>query len=104
MEACPNANLVCSWALTERHTKAFDFPLERCRWMDDGVTFDAGDRQMTVVRPPLCDSATTRGLLDTKTGVYWAVDSFATPVPGGQEAEILPEMSPNSTRSSGPMG
>jgi hypothetical protein len=72
--------------------------------MDDGVTFDAGDRQMTVVRPPLCDSATTRGLLDTKTGVYWAVDSFATPVPGGQEAEILPEMSPNSTRSSGPMG
>ena len=89
MTACPNANLVCSWALTERHTNAFDFPLERCRWMDDGVTFDAGDRQMTVVRPPLYDSPTTRGLLDTKTGVYWAVDSFATPVPGGDGAENL---------------
>ncbi len=89
MAACPNANLVCSWALTERHTNAFDFPLERCRWMDDGVTFDAGDREMAVVRPPLYDSPTTRGLLDTKTGVYWAVDSFATPVPGGDGAENL---------------
>jgi flavorubredoxin len=89
MVACPNANLVCSWALTERHTNAFDFPLERCRWMDDGVSFDAGDRQMTVARPPLYDSPTTRGLFDTKTGVYWAVDSFATPVPGGEGAERL---------------
>ncbi len=90
MEACPNATLVCSWALTERYTNAFDFPLGRCRWMDDGVTFDAGDRQMAVVRPTLYDSPTTRGLLDTKTGVYWAVDSFATPVPGGEGADQLP--------------
>jgi flavorubredoxin len=89
MEACPNANLVCSWAITERHTNAFDFPLGRCRWMDDGLSFDAGDREMTVVRPPLYDSPTTRGLFDHKTGVYWAVDSFATPVPGGEGAERL---------------
>jgi flavorubredoxin len=89
MAACPNANLVCSWALTERHTNAFDFPLERCRWMDDGITFDVGDRQMVVLRPPLYDSPTTRGLLDTKTGVYWAADTFATPVPGGEGAENL---------------
>jgi flavorubredoxin len=89
MAACPNANLVCSWALMERHTNAFDFPLDRCRWMDDGITFDAGDRQMVVLRPPLYDSPTTRGLLDTKTGIYWAADTFATPVPGGQGAENL---------------
>ena len=57
--------------------------------MDDGLSFDAGDRQMTVVRPPLYDSPTTRGLFDRKTGVYWAVDSFATPVPGGEGAEQL---------------
>jgi len=89
MEACPNATLVSSWAITERHTNAFDFPLGRCRWMDDGVSFDAGDRQMTVVRPPLYDSPTTRGLFDHTTGVYWSVDSFATPVPGGEGAEQL---------------
>ncbi len=89
MEACPNATLVCNWALTERHTNAFEFPLNRCRWMDDGTTFEIGDRQMTVVRPPLYDSPSTRGLFDHKTGVYWAVDCFATPVPGGEGAEQL---------------
>jgi flavorubredoxin len=89
MAACPNANLVSSWALTERYTNAFDFPLERCRWMDDGIAFDAGDRQMVVLRPPLYDSPTTRGLLDTETGVYWAADTFATPVPGGEGAKKL---------------
>jgi flavorubredoxin len=89
MDACPNANLVCSWAITERYTNAFEFPLGRCQWMDDGLSFEAGDRQMTVVRPPLYDSPCTRGLLDHKTGVYWAVDSFATPVPGGDGAEQL---------------
>lgn len=91
MEACPNATLICNWALTERHTNAYDFPLGRCRWMDDGITFDAGDRQMSVVRPPLYDSPATRGLFDHKTGVFWAVDSFATPVPGGEGAEKLAE-------------
>jgi flavorubredoxin len=89
MEACTDATLVCSWALTERHTNAFDFPLGRCRWMDDGITFEVGDRQMSVVRPPLYDSPTSRGLFDHKTGVYWAVDCFATPVPGGEGVEQL---------------
>ena len=101
MQACPNATLVCSWALMERYTNAFSFPLERCRWMDDGVTFDAGDHEMAVVRPPLYDSPTTRGLFDTQTGVYWASDCFATPVPGGEGAKSFPETLPSLTTSSG---
>lgn len=90
MEACPNATLVCNWAMTERHTNAFDFPLERCHWMDDGASFEVGGHQMTVLRPPLYDSPTTRGLFDHTTGVYWAVDTFATPLPGGEGVESLP--------------
>ena len=83
MERCPNATLVSSWAITERHSNAFDFPLSRCRWINDGDSFDAGDRTLRAVRPPLYDSPTTRGLFDETTGVYWAVDSFACPMPGG---------------------
>ncbi|MGZ4678086.1 MAG: oxygen-binding di-iron domain-containing protein [Acidimicrobiia bacterium] len=82
MERCPNATLVSSWAITERHTNAFDFPLDRCRWVNDGDEFSVGDRTLRAVRPPLYDSPTTRGLFDEKTGVYWAVDSFACPMPG----------------------
>jgi flavorubredoxin len=82
MDRCPNATLVASWSITERHTNAFEFPLDRCRWINDGDSFSAGDRTLHAVRPPLYDSPTTRGLLDDSTGVYWAVDAFACPMPG----------------------
>ena len=88
LTACPNATLVSSWAITERHTNAFQFPLDRCHWLNDGESFDAGDRKFTAVRPPLYDSPTTRGLLDDKTGVYWGVDSFACPMPGNVMSHV----------------
>ena len=81
MEACPNAQLVCNWAMVERHTNCFEFPLGRCRWVMDGDTLDIGDRQLLALRPPVYDSPTTRGLFDPTTGVYWSVDTFATPLP-----------------------
>ena len=81
LSACPNATVVCSWAMVERHTNCFDFPLERCRWVTDGDSFDVGDRTLHAIRPPVFDSPTTRGLYDPRTQVYWAVDTFATPLP-----------------------
>jgi flavorubredoxin len=81
MDACPNAQLVCNWAMIERHTNCFEFPLGRCRWVMDGDTLDIGDRQLLALRPPVYDSPTTRGLFDPTTGVYWSVDTFATPLP-----------------------
>jgi flavorubredoxin len=81
MTACPNATLVCSWAIVERHTNCFNFPLDRCVWVMDGDTLDVGDRVLHALRPPVFDSPTTRGLFDPKTSVYWAVDTFATPLP-----------------------
>jgi flavorubredoxin len=80
MDACPNAALVVSWPIVERHTNCFEFPLARCRWINDGGSFDVGDRTLTALTPPLFDSPTTRGLYDSKTGVYWAIDTFATPL------------------------
>jgi flavorubredoxin len=93
MSACPNAQLVCNWAMVERHTNCFDFPLPRCRWVMDGESLDIGDRTLLAVRPPVFDSPTTRGLFDPTTGVYWAVDTFATPVPDLQVgvADLDPE-------------
>ena len=81
LTACPNATVVCNWAMVERHTNCFDFPLDRCRWVMHGESFDAGDRTLQAVRPPVFDSPTTRGLYDPTTKVYWAVDTFATPLP-----------------------
>ena len=81
MSACPNATLVCNWAMIERHTNCFDFPLHRCRWIADGESLDIGDRTLLALRPPVYDSPTTRGIYDPTTRLYWAVDTFATPLP-----------------------
>jgi flavorubredoxin len=84
LAACPNATLVCNWAMVERHTNCFEFPLKRCRWTMDGESIDIGDRTLLALRPPVYDSPTTRGLFDPTTGVYWSVDTFATPLPDPQ--------------------
>jgi flavorubredoxin len=95
MTLCTNATLVCSWSIVERYSNAFDFPLDRCRWINDGDRFDAGDRTFHAVRPPIFDAPTTRGLFDERTGVYWGVDAFATPMPLGHVetvAALEPEL------------
>jgi hypothetical protein len=93
IEACPNAKLVCTWAMVERHTNCFNFPLDRCRWVGDGESLDIGDRTLRLLRPPVYDSPTTRGVYDPTTKVYWAVDTFATPLPDPHIpiAELDPE-------------
>jgi flavorubredoxin len=52
------------------------------RWLDAGDSFDAGDRTLHLVRPPLFDSPATRGLYDPATRVLWAVDTFGALVQG----------------------
>ena len=93
LDACPNARLVCSWAMIERHSNCMSFPLDRCRWVMHGESFAVGDRTLHALRPPVFDSPTTRGLYDPTTGVYWAVDTFATPLPdpGLGIADLDPE-------------
>ena len=82
LEACPKATLVTTWFSGERLAGDIKLPLERCRWVNNGEGFDVGDRTLVALTPPLFDAPTTRGLFDSRTGVYWAVDCFASPVPG----------------------
>lgn len=81
MAACPNATLVIDWFMAERMGGTLQVPPTRWRWVTDGDIVDAGDRRLQVVRPPVYDSGTTRGLFDPATGVYWGADSFASPMP-----------------------
>jgi flavorubredoxin len=81
LQAAPNATLVIDWFMQERMGASLDVPAHRWRWVQDGDTLDVGDRTLHVVRPPVFDSGTTRGLYDPSTGVYWASDAFASPMP-----------------------
>ena len=94
LDACPNATLVANAFMTGRLAGSIPLPLDRMRWVDTGASFDAGDRTLCAVRPPLFDSPTTRGLFDPSTGVLWAVDSFGCPLPGEvyEAADMDPEL------------
>jgi len=81
LELCANATLVTSWAATERMTSSFVAPRARLRWVSEGGSFDIGDRTLLALRPPVYDSPGTRALFDPTTGVLWASDAFATPMP-----------------------
>lgn len=81
LQRCPNATLVVSWLTVQRLAGEFNLPRDRMRWVNDGDQFAAGGRTLVALRPPTFDSPTTRGLFDTRTGLYWASDSFGAGVP-----------------------
>jgi flavorubredoxin len=80
MELAPHATLVIDWFMQERMGASLQVPPSRWRWLRDGDALDVGDRTLHLVRPPVFDSGTTRGLFDPVTEVYWASDAFASPM------------------------
>jgi hypothetical protein len=96
LDACPNATLVTSWFAIGRMAEEWMIPLDRVHLMYDGDSFDAGDRTLTLVRPPFFDSPVTVGLFDAKTRTYWSVDSFATPQ--AHEAEDVAQLDQEAWR------
>jgi flavorubredoxin len=92
LEAAPQATLVMNFFSTERLALERPVHLERMIWREAGETFDAGDRRLRLVLPPIFDGPATRGLFDEKTGVLWSVDTFAALTTGAiHHAEDLPQ-------------
>ena len=93
LELCPNATLVTNF-FTDARVSLEDpvpLPLDRMIWREPGAVLDVGDRRLRLFLPPIFDGPTTRGLLDERTGVLWAVDSFAAATPGAvHSVEDLP--------------
>lgn len=83
----PNAKVVANFFTNERMRadRPGELPVERQVWLEAGATIDAGDRTLHLFRPPIFDGPTTRGLFDERTGVMWAVDSFAALTTGAVE-------------------
>ena len=93
LDRCPRATLVSCFFLGERIAAEEPLPLHRLRWVEPGQHLHVGDRTLAIVRPPLFDAPTTRGLYDPDTGVLWAVDCFAAPTPGavGYAKDLPPD-------------
>jgi flavorubredoxin len=93
LAACPQATLVTSFFAWER--LALERPPvapDRMLWREPTEGFDAGDRHLRLVIPPIFDGPTTRALYDESTGVLWAVDSFAALTTGAvHQPEEVPK-------------
>jgi flavorubredoxin len=82
LEYSPKATLVANFFITERLALESALPLDRMIWLDPGDRLEVGDRTLRLVLPPIFDGPTTRALLDERSRILWAVDSFAAFSPG----------------------
>ncbi|MDP3062348.1 MAG: MBL fold metallo-hydrolase [Chloroflexota bacterium] len=76
MEAATGARLVTNFLGVAKLKASWDMPLNRVYLVNPGQSFNAGDRQLTALRPPLFDSGATHGLYDAKMSAFFSVDSF----------------------------
>jgi flavorubredoxin len=92
---CPQARLVTSPQGLMRLAKTWAPEGRRVVLLGEGASLDIGDRRVTSLRPPLFDDPATRGLLDGRTGLYYAVDCFAAMLDkatiGARDARDVPE-------------
>jgi flavorubredoxin len=82
LERCPNARLLTTFVGVGRMGEEWQLPLDRVVLLNDGETLDLPDRQLTAISPPFFDAPGTRGLWDSSTGHYYAVDCFGALTPG----------------------
>lgn len=91
LERCRRATLVTNFFSVERLAlEKPALPLDRMRWVDEGGSFDAGDRTLHLFKPPIFDGPTTRGLFDPTTAAMWIVDTFACLTPGALDVRDMP--------------
>ncbi|PLX80884.1 MAG: MBL fold metallo-hydrolase [Desulfuromonas sp.] len=81
MNAAPNARLVAYSLAVLRMSTAWPVPMDRVRWLNPGESINAGDRNLTAIRPPLFDNPTTIGLFDDKTNAFFSADCFGAIIP-----------------------
>lgn len=85
LDLCPNATVLTNWFTVGRMAADRQLPLGRCRFVNEGEQFQVSDRTFEILRPPIYDSPTTRAIFDSRTGVLWSSDAFASPVAGPME-------------------
>ncbi|HXY91197.1 MAG TPA: MBL fold metallo-hydrolase [Acidimicrobiia bacterium] len=92
MAAAPNATLATHALGALRISTWWPQALERVRAIVPGEAFDVGDRKLNTYRPPTFDNPTSIGFHDSKTGAYFAVDTFGAILPDAvQDLGDLPE-------------
>lgn len=81
LEVAPNARLAAYSLAVLRMSTAWPVPMDRVYWLNPGDSINAGDRNLTAIRPPLFDNPTTIGLYDDKAEAFFSADCFGAIIP-----------------------
>lgn len=82
LDFCPNATLLTTFVAVGRMSEEWAVPMDRIRLLNDGENITLADRTLVALTPPFFDCPATRGLWDSRSEVYYGVDSFGAPTPG----------------------
>lgn len=81
LEAAPAARLVSTFLGVGIMSTEWTVPLDRVFLLNPGQALDVGDRRLHAFRPPLFDSPSTTGFLDSLSGALISSDCFGAPMP-----------------------
>jgi hypothetical protein len=81
LDAAPDARLLVNALGALRMSTAWQVPMDRLFWINQGDTISAGDRRLTAIRPPIFDNPTTLGFYDDKSEAFFSADFFGAIVP-----------------------
>jgi glyoxylase-like metal-dependent hydrolase (beta-lactamase superfamily II) len=89
LAAAPNATVVTNF-ISAGHlsTGPEPLPMDRVYFVNSGDRFDAGDRELIALRPPLFDNPGTVGFFDTKDGTLVSSDFLGAPMPTMEDAMV----------------
>jgi len=85
MKAAPNARVLMPFLGFARLADSHVLPMDRVLLINPGQSFSAGDRELTVLRPPVWDSPATQALYDPKNRTLFSSDSLGAFIPGPAE-------------------
>ena len=92
MKAAPNARVVMPFLGFARLADSHVLSMDRVLLINPGQTFDVGDRELTVLRPPVWDSPATQALYDPKNRTLFSADSLGAFIPGpAEDVTDIPE-------------
>jgi flavorubredoxin len=81
MREAPNAVLVTSQLSVVRLSEEWELPRDRMLLVNPGSSFTAGDREISILRPPAFDSPATLAAFDHGSRTLFSADSFGSVLP-----------------------
>ncbi|MEE4024657.1 MBL fold metallo-hydrolase [Gordonia sp. PKS22-38] len=88
LDAAPQAKVITTFLGVGILSTERPLPMDRVHLLNPGQSLDVGDRTLRAFRPPLFDSPSTTGFLDSRTGACFSSDCFGAVMETADDAAV----------------